>query len=137
MGNREWRALIGTVSAGALCWGVAGAVHMRFFYHSNGGRAGGWNLPEGGGWYEFAMTAGFIVTMYSVPGLLRRSEWWPALSLSIGAAVGAVSVLTLGQGRRYWVAASVMTLMGAAAPLVNRLWGRHHPIRSLVGAPTD
>ncbi|MEU9058774.1 hypothetical protein AB0D13_07750 [Streptomyces sp. NPDC048430] len=76
------------------------------------------------------------MTMYSVPGLLRRSEWWPAMSLSVGAAVGAVAVLTSGQGRRYRVAASVMTLMGVAAPLVNRLRGRHHPIRRFVGAPT-
>ncbi|MFJ2224588.1 hypothetical protein ACIOFY_31675 [Streptomyces anulatus] len=66
--------------------------------------------------------------LYSAPGLLRRSEWWPALSLSAGAVVGVVSVLALGQGRRYWVAASVMALVGAAAPLANRLWGRHHPI---------
>ncbi|MGW1817192.1 hypothetical protein ACWCQM_26920 [Streptomyces sp. NPDC002125] len=83
------------------------------------------------------MTAGFIVTMYSVPGLLRRIEWWPAMSLSVGAAVGVVSVLALGQGRRYWVAASVMTLIGVAAPLVNRLWGRHHPLRSSAGTPAD
>lgn len=81
------------------------------------------------------MTAGFIVTMYSVPGLLRRREWWPAMSLCVGTAVGAVSVLTWGQGRRYWVAASVMMLMGVAAPLVNRLWGRHHPIRSSLERP--
>ncbi|MGC5365315.1 hypothetical protein ACPXCE_27190 [Streptomyces sp. DT24] len=50
------------------------------------------------------------------------------MSLSLGAVVGAVSVLTLGQGQRYWLAALVMTLMGIAAPLVNRLWGCHHPI---------
>lgn len=73
------------VGASALCWGAAGAVHMRFVHHSNGGRRGGWNLPDGGGWYEFAMAGGFIVTMYSVTGLLRRREWWPALSLSLGA----------------------------------------------------
>lgn len=42
--------------------------------------------------------------------------------------MGTVSVLTLGQGQRYWVAALVMTLVGAAAPVVNRLWGRHHPM---------
>lgn len=51
-----------------------------------------------------------------------------ALSLSAGAVVGVVSVLALGQGRRYWVAASALALVGAAAPLANRLWGRHHPI---------
>ncbi|MEU8668824.1 hypothetical protein OG333_14255 [Streptomyces anulatus] len=68
------------------------------------------------------------MTLYSAPGLLRRSEWWPALSLSAGAVVGVVPVLALGQGRRYWVAAPVMALVGAAAPLANRLWGRRHPI---------
>ncbi|MFJ2649615.1 hypothetical protein ACIO1C_23185 [Streptomyces sp. NPDC087420] len=128
MGNRELRALIAVVSASALCWGVAGAVHLGFVHHRGSGRTGSWSLPAGGGWYEFAVVVGFIVTVYSVPGLLRRGEWWPALSLSLGAAVGAVSVLALGQGPRYWVAALLMTLVGAAAPLVNRLWGRHHPM---------
>ncbi|MEU9593819.1 hypothetical protein AB0D84_29470 [Streptomyces sp. NPDC048193] len=84
--------------------------------------------PEGGGWYEFAMFSGCLVTMYSIPGLLRRTEWWPALSLTLGAVVGMISVLTLGQGQRYWVAAGVMTVVGVAAPLVNRLWGRNHPV---------
>ncbi|MFH8692338.1 hypothetical protein ACH4EC_36435 [Streptomyces anulatus] len=68
------------------------------------------------------------MTLYSTPGLLRRSEWWPALSLTAGAVVGVVSVLALGQGRRYWAAASALALVGAAAPLANRLWGRRHPI---------
>ncbi|MGW6286507.1 hypothetical protein [Streptomyces sp. NPDC055107] len=127
MGNRELRASIGVVGAGGLFWGVAGTVHLGFV-QTNGGRRSGWSLPDGGGWYEFAFVVGALLTLYSVPGLLRRSEWWPALSLSAGAVVGVVSVLALGQGPRYWVAASAMALVGAAAPLANRLWGRHHPI---------
>lgn len=127
MGNRELRASIGAVGAGGLCWGVAGAVHLGFV-QTGVGRGSGWGLADGGGWYEFAVIVGALVTLYSAPGLLRRSDWWPALSLSAGAVVGVVSVLALGQGRRYWVAALVMALVGAAAPLANRLWGRHHPI---------
>jgi hypothetical protein len=104
-------------------------VHLRFVRHNNGRRADGWSLPEGGGWYELAFWVGGIVTMYSVPGLLRRTEWWPVLGLSLGTAVGVVSVLALGQGQRYWVAAVVMALVGIAWPVMNRLWGRHHPVR--------
>ena len=125
--SESQRAAVASVGAAALCWGVAGAVHLRFVHHSNG-RHAGWSLPEGGGWYEFAMLAGFLVTMYSVPGLLRRAAWWPSLSLSFGAGIGMITVLTLGQGTRYRVAAVVMAAVGIASPVVNRLWGRHHPI---------
>lgn len=67
--------------------------------------------------------------MYSIPGLLRQSQWWPALSLSLGAAVGVASVLTLGQSRRHLTTAAIMIAVGVAAPVANRCWGRHHPIR--------
>jgi hypothetical protein len=107
-----------------LCWGVAGTVHLGLVHHSNGRRRDGWSLPEGGGLYEFAFMAGAIVTLYSVPGLLRRKEWWLALSLSLGTVVGAVSVLVLGQEPRYWVTAAVMVALGVAAPLVSLWWGR-------------
>ncbi|MCC8477155.1 hypothetical protein ACWDBC_00555 [Streptomyces parvus] len=127
MGNSVWRASLGVVGAGALCWGVAGAVHLGFV-QTNGPRRSGWGLADGGGWYEVALVVGALVTLYCTPGLLRRVEWWPALGLSAGAVAGVVSVLALGQGRRYWVAASVMTLVGVAVPLSNRFWGRHHPI---------
>lgn len=113
--------------ASLLCWGAAGAVHLGFEHHGSG-RQGGWSLPEGGGWYEFALVAGVLVTLYSVPGLLRRAAWWPSLALSLGSAVGVVSVLALGQGTRHWVAASAMIAVGLAAPVVNRVWGRHHTI---------
>ncbi|MEU6576605.1 hypothetical protein [Streptomyces sp. NPDC046805] len=125
--TKGWRALIGAAAASALCWGVAGAVHLGFVYHGHG-RHGGWTLPEGGGLYEAAMWVGAIVTLYSVPGLIRRKEWWVALSLSLGTALGAVSVLLLGQGPRYWVTAAAMVVVGIAAPVVSLAWGRHHPI---------
>ncbi|WP_217228674.1 hypothetical protein [Streptomyces anulatus] len=51
------------------------------------------------------------------------------LRASIGVVgAGGLCWLALGHGRRYWVAASVMALVAAAAPLANRLWGRRHPI---------
>ncbi|GAA5029051.1 hypothetical protein GCM10023335_67580 [Streptomyces siamensis] len=116
--------MIGAAGASALCWGVAGTVHLGLVHHSNGRRRDGWSLPEGGRLYEFAFTAGAIVTLYSVPGLLRRKEWWPALSLSLGTVVGAVSVLVLGREPRYWVTAAVMVVLGGVAPLVSLWWGR-------------
>ncbi|MEV0170346.1 hypothetical protein AB0I00_04330 [Streptomyces sp. NPDC050803] len=126
--SQGWRAAIGAAGAVALCWGVAGAVHLGFERRGNGRRADSWSLPEGGGWYEFAVVAGAVVTLYSVPGLLRRKAWWPSLSLSLGAGVGVVSVLALGQGTRYWVAAAVMMAAGTAAPLANLRWGRRNPL---------
>ncbi|WP_318210570.1 MULTISPECIES: hypothetical protein [unclassified Streptomyces] len=127
--SEGWRAAIGSVGASAICWGAAGAVHMVPEQHSRGTRGGvGWSLPEGGGWYEFAAFAGLIVTLYSVPGLLRRAAWWPSLSLSFGTGIGIVTVLALGQGTRYWVAAAIMAAVGIAPPVVNRRWGRHHPV---------
>lgn len=101
-------------------------MHLGLVHHGNGRRRqGSWSLPEGGGFYEFAFTAGAVVTLYSVPGLLRHKEWWPTLSLSAGTAVGAVSVLVLGRDPRYWVTAAVMAVLGAAAPLARLWWGRH------------
>ncbi|MEV4937036.1 hypothetical protein [Streptomyces zaomyceticus] len=125
--NESQRAAVASVGAAALCWGAAGAVHLGFVRSGSGSRAG-WSLPEGGGWYEFALLAGFLVTMYSAPGLLRRAAWWPSLSLSFGAGIGVITVLTLGQGTRYWVAAAIMAAVGVASPVVHRCWGRHHPI---------
>lgn len=127
VGHNGWRALIGAAGASALCWGVAGTVHLGLVHHNNGRRRGGWSLPDGGGFYEFAFVAGAIVTLYWVPGLLRRKEWWPALSLSLGTVVGAVSVLGLGQEPRHWVTAVVMVALGVTAPLVSLRWGRQRP----------
>lgn len=119
------RALIGAAGTGALCWGVAGAVHLGLVHHYSSRRGGGsWSLPEGGGFYEFAFMAGAVVTLYSVPGLFLRKEWWPALGLSLGTAVGAVSVLVMGREPRYWVTAAVMVAVGVAAPLASLWWGR-------------
>ncbi|RSS51488.1 hypothetical protein [Streptomyces sp. WAC01280] len=126
--SQGWRAAIAAVGAVAFCWGVAGAVHLGFDCHGNGRGATYCSLPEGGGPYELAMLVGFIVSVYSVPGILRRTAWWPSLSLSLGAGAGAVAVLALGQETRYWIAAALMGAVGSAAPLVNRLWGRHHPV---------
>ncbi|CAG7616162.1 hypothetical protein SBRY_110150 [Actinacidiphila bryophytorum] len=67
--------------------------------------------------------AGAVVTLYSVPGLLRHKEWRLTLSLTLGTVVGAVSVLVLGQEPRYWVAAAIMVAVGVAAPLASRWWG--------------
>jgi hypothetical protein len=125
--NIRWRVLIGSASACALAWGTAGAVHLGLVHHGVG-RRGGYDIAEGGGWYEIALSVGFIVTIYSIPGLLRQSQWWPALSLTLGAAVGVASVLTLGQSQRHWTTAAIMTAVGVAAPVANRCWGRHHPI---------
>lgn len=127
--SQGWRAAIGAVGAVAFCWGVAGAVHLGF--ERTGGNGKGANyfgLPEGGGWYEFGLLAGLIVSIYSVPGLLRRAAWWPSMSLSLGAGVGVVAVLTLGQEPRHWVAAAALCAVGIAAPLVQHFWGRHHPV---------
>ncbi|MFE5941318.1 hypothetical protein [Streptomyces sp. NPDC056480] len=126
--SEGWRAAIGSVGASAFCWGVAGGVHLGLESHGRARGGTSWGLPEGGGWYEFAWFAGFIVTIYSAPGLLRRTAWWPSLSLSFGAGIGIITVLTLGQGTRYWVAAAVMAAVGVTSPVVNRLWGRHHPV---------
>ncbi|MFE7550930.1 hypothetical protein [Streptomyces gardneri] len=128
--SQGWRAAIGTVGAVGFCWGVAGAVHLGFEHQGGNGRgANYYGLPEGGGAYEFALLAGFIVSVYSVPGLLRRAAWWPSLSLSAGAGAGVVAVLTLGREPRHWVAAALLWAAGVAAPLVHRFWGRHHPVR--------
>jgi len=125
--NIGWRVLIGSAGACALAWGTAGAVHLGLVHHGVG-RRGGYNIAEGGGWYEVALTVGFIVTIYSTPGLLRQSQWGPTLSLTLGAAVGVASVLTLGHSRRHWTTAAIMTAVGIAAPVANRCWGRHRPI---------
>ncbi|MFD3664191.1 hypothetical protein ACFWVF_26985 [Streptomyces sp. NPDC058659] len=50
------------------------------------------------------------------------------MSLSLGAGVGVVGVLTLGQEPRHWVAAAIMWAVGIAAPLVHHFWGRHHTV---------
>ncbi|MEU7073689.1 hypothetical protein AB0B30_13015 [Streptomyces narbonensis] len=127
--SQGWRAGIGAAGAVAFCWGVAGAVHLGFEHQGSNGRgANYYGLPEDGWGYEIALLAGFIVSVYSAPGLLRRAEWWPSMSLSAGAGAGVVAVLSLGQEPRHWVAAALLWATGLAAPLVNRSWGRHHPL---------
>ncbi|MFI0444220.1 hypothetical protein [Actinomadura sp. 6N118] len=132
MSKHRWRVLVCMAAVSALCWGTAGAVHLGFEY--SGGPNGGYGLPEGGGWYELAFILGLIVSFYAYSGggfarPLFREKWWHSLSLTIGTAVGAVSVLELGQGQRYWVAAAIMAAIGAGGPLVNILVERHQPRR--------
>lgn len=106
-------------------------MHLGFVY-SGGPRGGSYGLPDGGGWHTLAFMLGLPVAFYSYAGggfvePVFRKKWWYALTVTFGTTVGAVSILALGQGLRYWIAAALMTAVGVAAPMANVLVKPQNP----------
>ncbi|MFD4025842.1 hypothetical protein ACFWRV_20395 [Streptomyces sp. NPDC058576] len=64
MMNTAWRVALGVVASSAFFWGVAGAVDLRLERTHKG-----YALPDGGGWCNLALFAGFIVAYFSVASL--------------------------------------------------------------------
>lgn len=88
-----------------------------------------YNLPEGGGWYEFALFAGFIALMAFVYELPRVPDWKPLLSLTLGCGVGAASVLLMGREDRHWIGGFALALAGVVIPLTGLWWHRTRRVR--------
>lgn len=109
-----WRVTAGVVASGAFFWAVAGTVDVGLVH-----RGRGYSVPDGGGWYTFALFAGFVTAYFCVASLVdTTAERHAALVPAAGAFFGAVCCLLMGQQVRHWVAAAVLAAIGSALPVV-------------------
>ncbi|MFI2027766.1 hypothetical protein [Streptomyces buecherae] len=130
--NTAWRVALGVVASSAFFWGVAGAVDLGLERTRNG-----YALPDGSGWYNLAVFAGFIVAYFSVASLTDTTAGrHAALVPAAGAWFGVVSCLLIGQQTRHWVAAAVVALIGSALPLVVHRRNRTRRARLGTDGPT-
>ncbi|MFC9288161.1 hypothetical protein [Streptomyces sp. NPDC057052] len=131
MTNTAWRVALGVVASSAFFWAVAGAVDLGLKRNHRG-----YAFPDGGGWFTFALFAGFIVAYFSVASLADTAVGrHAALVPAAGACFDVVSCLLMGQQMRHWVAAAVMTLIGSALPLIVHLRNRTRRVRLGADAP--
>ncbi|MFD5323909.1 hypothetical protein [Streptomyces sp. NPDC127092] len=111
-----WIAAVGAIAFSAFFWAVGGAVDLGLEQHARGR----YGLPDGGQRYTYALFGGAVVALGSTLTLAGRRVpgWKTALLPAAGLAVGAASVLVLGQELRHWIAAGSMALAGVVVVLV-------------------
>ncbi|MCX2181095.1 hypothetical protein KV205_11210 [Streptomyces sp. SKN60] len=131
MTSTGWRVVLGALAWSAFFWGVAGAVDLGLARTRKG-----YTLPDGGGWYELALLAGFIVGYFAVGSLTDRiAPRHMALIPAVATGVGAASCLVFGQQTRHWLSALVLVAIGVALVATVRLRDRSRVTRRHPGRP--
>lgn len=101
----------------ALGWGLAGMVGMECAPHP---KAGACAIPDSGWKYLAAFVAGIVVLVVPIKAGFYRTDWRPALGVSVGAVAGTAVVLSMGSAPFHWIFALVLIAAGALAPWLAR-----------------